>query len=71
MSHDAWKEAFASDRPFVLEAIVDPDAPLLPPFPVGAEKLDSMRAGLEQEGESGRHARELLEAHAAQESGSS
>ena len=68
---DAWKEAFASDRPFVLQAMVDPDTPLLPPFPVGAEKLDSMRAGLEQEGESARHARELLEAHAAQESGSS
>ena len=24
---DAWKEAFASDRPFVLQAMVDPDTP--------------------------------------------
>jgi pyruvate dehydrogenase (quinone) len=68
---DAWKEAFTSDRPFVLQAVVEPDAPLLPPFPAGAEKLASMRAGLEQEGESGRQAHALLEAHAAQESGAS
>jgi pyruvate dehydrogenase (quinone) len=27
----AWDEAFASDRPVVLEAIVDPDVPPLPP----------------------------------------
>ena len=53
--------------PFVLEAIVDPDVPLLPPFPVGEEKLASFRRGLEQEGPSGRHALELLELQAAQE----
>ena len=63
----AWAEALAADRPFLLEAIVDPDVPLLPPFPVGEEKLASFRRGLEQEGTSGRHALELLEAQAAQE----
>ena len=66
---DAWREALACDRPFLLQAVVDPDVPLLPPFPVGAEKLESMRAGLDEEGESGRQARSLLEAHAEQEAG--
>jgi pyruvate dehydrogenase (quinone) len=66
---DAWSEALACDRPFLLQAVVDPDVPLLPPFPVGAEKLESMRAGLDEEGESGRQARSLLEAHAGQEAG--
>ena len=37
--------AVAADRPTVIEAVVDPDVPLLPPFPAGAEKLDSMRGG--------------------------
>ena len=32
---DAWKQAFAADRPFVIEAMTDPDTPLLPPFPAG------------------------------------
>jgi pyruvate dehydrogenase (quinone) len=27
----AWDSAFASDRPFVLEAVTDPDVPPLPP----------------------------------------
>ena len=63
----AWSDALAADRPVVIEAIVDPDTPLLPPFPVGEEKLASMRRGLEQEGAAGEHARELLEIHAAQE----
>jgi pyruvate dehydrogenase (quinone) len=66
---DAWRDALASDRPCVLEAIVDPDVPLLPPFPQGEQKLPSFRRGLAAEGESGRHALELLERHAAQESG--
>ena len=63
----AWGDALAADRPVVIEAIVDPDVPLLPPFPVGEEKLASMRRGLEQEGAAGKHARELLEIHAAEE----
>jgi pyruvate dehydrogenase (quinone) len=63
----AWRDALAADRPVVIEALVDPDVPLLPPFPVGKEKLASMRRGLDQEGSAGQHARELLEIHAAQE----
>jgi pyruvate dehydrogenase (quinone) len=63
----AWEEALAADRPTVIEAVVDADVPLLPPFPAGAAKLDSFRTGLEAEGEDGRHALELLEQHADHE----
>jgi pyruvate dehydrogenase (quinone) len=28
---DAWKRAFAADRPVILEAVVDPNVPMLPP----------------------------------------
>jgi pyruvate dehydrogenase (quinone) len=62
----AWDAALAAARPVVLEAVVDPDVPLLPPFPAGEEKLESFRRGLEQE-EGGEHARELLDAQAEQE----
>ena len=27
----AWDEAFSADRPFVIDAVVDPDVPPLPP----------------------------------------
>jgi pyruvate dehydrogenase (quinone) len=64
---DAWKRALSADRPTVIEAVVDPDVPLLPPFPAGAAKLDSFRAGLAQEGPDGEHARELLDAYARHE----
>src|SRR5919112_2235961 len=57
---DVWDRALSADRPTLIEAIVDPDVPLLPPFPAGRSKLDSMRAGLAQEGSAGEHARELL-----------
>ncbi|WP_101523232.1 thiamine pyrophosphate-requiring protein [Nocardioides houyundeii] len=63
----AWDRALAADRPVVLEAIVDPDVPLLPPFPGGEEKLESFRRGLDQE-EDGEHARALLDEQARQES---
>ena len=63
----AWQTALSADRPVVIEAIVDPDVPLLPPFPAGQEKLESFRAGLAQEGEAGTHAAELLEEHAQHE----
>jgi pyruvate dehydrogenase (quinone) len=63
----AWDEALSADRPTLIEAVVDPDVPLLPPFPAGKEKLDSFRQGLDAEGEEGRHARELLDRQAAQE----
>ena len=59
--------ALAADRPVVIEAVVDPDVPLLPPFPAGEEKLDSIRRGLDQEGAAGAHAWRLLEQQAAQE----
>jgi pyruvate dehydrogenase (quinone) len=65
----AWDRALSADRPTVLEAVVDPDVPLLPPFPAGRSKLDSMRAGLAQEGADGRHARALLDEYAAHEEG--
>ena len=63
----AWDRALAADRPAVIEAIVDPDVPLLPPFPAGEELLDSFHRGLDQEGTDGEHARELLDRQAAQE----
>ncbi len=45
----AWQRAFAADRPFVLDVVTDPDVPLLPPFPAGAAKLESIREALEEE----------------------
>jgi pyruvate dehydrogenase (quinone) len=63
----AWDRALSADRPVVLEVRVDPDVPLLPPFPAGEEKLDSFRAGLDQEGPDGEHARRLLDTYAEQE----
>jgi pyruvate dehydrogenase (quinone) len=63
----AWERALAADRPFVLEAVTDPDIPLLPPFPAGAEKAGSMRQGLDAEGSPGGHARELLDRYVALE----
>ncbi|MXG90307.1 thiamine pyrophosphate-requiring protein [Nocardioides flavescens] len=63
----AWDRALAADRPVVIEAVVDPDVPLLPPFPAGEQKLDDFRAGLDQEA-SDQHARALLDQQAEQES---
>lgn len=63
----AWEDALSADRPVVIDVHTDPSIPLLPPFPHGAEKLESMRAGLTQEGETGRRALQLLETYAAQE----
>jgi pyruvate dehydrogenase (quinone) len=63
----AWDAALAADRPVVLEAVVDADVPLLPPFPAGEEKLASMRQGLEQEGPAGERGLALLEEQARQE----
>jgi pyruvate dehydrogenase (quinone) len=64
----AWDAALAADRPVLIEAVVDRNVPLLPPFPSGESKLESMRAGLAEEGADGRHGRELLDAQAEQES---
>jgi pyruvate dehydrogenase (quinone) len=63
----AWRRALAADRPVVLEAVVDANVPLLPPFPAGEQKLEKFRSGLQQEGDDGRHALDLLERQAAQE----
>lgn len=63
---DAWERALAADRPVVIEAIVDADVPLLPPFSGGAEKLDNFRRALGQEDGSER-ARALLDEHVEQE----
>jgi pyruvate dehydrogenase (quinone) len=63
----AWDRAVAADRPVVIEAIVDPDVPLLPPFPAGEQKLDSFHRALDQE-DGGEHPRELLDDQAEQES---
>lgn len=46
---DAWRQAFAADRPFVLDVVTDPDVPLLPPFPAGAAKLEPMQGALADE----------------------
>jgi pyruvate dehydrogenase (quinone) len=63
----AWEAALAADRPVVIEVLTDANVPLLPPFPAGAEKLESMRNGLDQEGAAGAPARLLLDTYAAQE----
>jgi pyruvate dehydrogenase (quinone) len=63
----AWERALAAERPVVIEALVDADVPLLPPFPAGEAKLSSFTAALEQEGPGGAGARRLLETYADQE----
>ena len=63
----ALEAAFSADRPTVIDAVTDPDIPLLPPFPHGREMLESMRTGLRAEGEAGSHALELLETYARME----
>ncbi|OOB92315.1 thiamine pyrophosphate-requiring protein [Rathayibacter sp. VKM Ac-2630] len=63
----AWREAFACDRPVLIEVVTDRDVPLLPPFPAGEEKSASMRTALEQEGAAGAHALALLEEYASHE----
>ena len=64
----AWDTALSADRPTLIEAIVDPEVPLLPPFPAGEQKLETFRAGIDAEGEAGEHARALLDQQAEQES---
>lgn len=60
----ALREAFAADTPVLIEAITDPDVPLLPPFPHGRAMADSMRVGLQAEGEAGARALRLLDTYA-------
>jgi pyruvate dehydrogenase (quinone) len=42
---DAWQEAFAADRPVVLEAITDPNVPPLPPH-ITLEQAKAMASAL-------------------------
>ena len=63
----AWRQAFAADRPVLIEVITDPNVPLLPPFPAGAAKLEPMREGLAAEGAAGEAASRLLDVYAGQE----
>ncbi|VXC32926.1 Putative thiamine pyrophosphate-containingprotein YdaP [Arthrobacter sp. 9V] len=65
---DAWDYALSADRPAVIEVLTDPDIPLLPPFPAGAEKLEGMRSALAGEGAEGEHALKLLDTYAEGES---
>ncbi|MFN3339343.1 MAG: thiamine pyrophosphate-requiring protein [Dietzia sp.] len=60
----ALEEAFSADRPTVIEAVTDPDVPLLPPFPHGRQLLGAMREGLRAEGDAGGHGLVLLEEYA-------
>jgi pyruvate dehydrogenase (quinone) len=55
----AWDAALAADRPVLIEALVDPDVPLLPPD-LPYDKAEKMYAGLAQEGDSAARAREHL-----------
>lgn len=63
---DAWDQAFAADRPVVIEVLTDPEVPLLPPFPAGREKAENMRKGLAAEDDGGR-ATELLGTYVSHE----
>ncbi|WP_028048287.1 thiamine pyrophosphate-requiring protein [Cellulomonas sp. URHD0024] len=59
----AWRTAFAADRPVVVEAVVDPDVPLLAPRQP-QEKVDQTVRGLEQEPDAGTAVRLLGEQRA-------
>ena len=63
---DAWERAFAADRPVVIDVLTDPEVPLLPPFPGGKEKAESMRKALAGEDDGGR-ALDLLATYTGQE----
>lgn len=61
---DVWQQALSADRPVIIDVHSDPAVPLLPPFPEGKKKLDSMRRALRQEGGAGVHALQLLDEYA-------
>jgi pyruvate dehydrogenase (quinone) len=42
---DAWRQAFAADRPFVIDAVCDPDVPPLPPH-IRADQARSLMKAL-------------------------
>ncbi|OLF16325.1 thiamine pyrophosphate-requiring protein [Actinophytocola xanthii] len=55
----AWQEAFDADRPVVVEAVVDPDVPLLAPH-LPDEKVDMIYRGLAAEPDSGAAREQVL-----------
>jgi pyruvate dehydrogenase (quinone) len=62
----AWEQALSADRPVVVEAVVDPAVPLLPPhLPEG--QVSKFYAGLDQEPDGGGRAREQLLRQRAEE----
>jgi pyruvate dehydrogenase (quinone) len=64
---DAWDEALTADRPTVIDAVVDPAVPLLPPGQP-YEKIKKMYDGLRQEdGPAARRALEYLRRERASE----
>ena len=54
----AWAEAFGADRPCLVEAVVDPDVPLLAPH-LPEEQFQQMHRGLAQEPAGGSAAEQL------------
>ena len=42
---DAWQQAFAADRPFVIDAVCDPNVPPLPPH-IRAEQAGALAKAL-------------------------
>ena len=42
---DAWRQAFAADRPFVIDAVCDPNVPPLPPH-IRADQARSLVGAL-------------------------
>ncbi|WP_194421875.1 thiamine pyrophosphate-requiring protein [Microbacterium abyssi] len=66
----AWQRALAADRPYVLDIVTDPAAPMVPPLAQAASKLDTMRSALDSEpGDIGDRARRLLEEYVRIERG--
>lgn len=61
---EAWTAALAAEKPVLIEAVVDPAAPLLPPR-APEQKMQKMLAGLEKEGAGDTIAK--LRRHRAQE----
>jgi pyruvate dehydrogenase (quinone) len=59
----AWDEALAADRPVLIEAVTDPEVPLLPPH-LPEDKAAQIHESLAREGERGRHATDQLRQHA-------
>jgi pyruvate dehydrogenase (quinone) len=58
----AWAEAFAADRPTLIQVRCDRETPMLPPHPQGADAVDTIRTALEAEG--AEHALELFRRYA-------